>query len=46
LQYLLRQFRGLHLRLDNLQGDDVSRGLAAIVSLGAVADGETTLSER
>jgi len=46
LQYLLRQFCGLHLRLDNLQGDNVSRGLAAIVSFGAMADGETALSER
>jgi hypothetical protein len=46
LPYLLRQFRGLHLRLDDLQGDDVSGGLAAIVSFGAVADGEATLSER
>ena len=46
LPYLLRQFRRLHLRLDDLQGDDVSGGLAAIVSFGAVADGEATFSER
>jgi hypothetical protein len=46
LPYLLRQFRGLHLRLHDLQGDNVSGGLAAIVSFGAVADGETTLPER
>ena len=44
--YLLRQLRRLHLRLDDLESDNVSGRLAAIVSLCAVADGETAFSER
>jgi hypothetical protein len=44
--YLLRQLRGLHLRLNDLESDDVSSRLAAIVSFCAMADGETAFSER
>jgi hypothetical protein len=44
--YLLRQLRRLHLRLDDLQSNNVSSGLAAIISFCAVADGETAFSER
>lgn len=46
IAYLLRKLRRLHLRLDDLESDNVSSGPAAIVSLCAVADGETAFSER
>ena len=44
--YLLRKLCRLHLRLDDLESDNVSGRPAAIVSLSAVADGETAFSER
>ena len=44
--YLLRELRRLHLRLDDLESNNVSSRPAAIVSLCAVADGETAFSER
>ena len=44
--YLLRKLRRLHLRLHDLESDNVSGRPAAIVSLSAVADGETAFSER
>ena len=44
--YLLRELRRLHLRLNDLESDNVSGGPAAIVSLCAMADGETAFSER
>lgn len=46
LQYLLRELRRLHLRLHDLESDNVPCWPAAIVSFGAMADGETTFSER
>ena len=46
IAYLLRKLRRLHLRLDDLERNNVSSGPAAVVSLCAVADGETAFSER
>jgi len=46
IAYLLRKLRRLHLRLDDLESDNVSSRLAAIVSFCAMADGETAFSER
>lgn len=45
LTHLLRQLRRLHLRLDDLERDHLSGRSAAIVSLGLVTDGETSLSQ-
>ena len=46
IAYLLRKLRRLHLRLDDLESDNVSSGPATIIPLCAVADGETAFPER
>jgi hypothetical protein len=45
LTNLLRQFRRLHFRLDNLQSDDLARRLHVCPHLPAMADGKATLAE-
>ena len=43
---LLRELRWLHLRLDNLERDQMSGRFTAIVPFCAVADGESSFAQR
>lgn len=43
--HLLRQFCRLHLRLDDLERNNVPRRFAAIVSFRPVADGEAAFAQ-
>jgi hypothetical protein len=43
--YLLRQLRGLHFRLHNLERDHLAGWATAIISFGAVADGEAAFAQ-
>lgn len=43
--HLLRQLRGLHPGLDNLQSDQMSGGLVAFESFGLEANGEAAFAQ-